>query len=195
MLRSRSTPARSSRSAPARSCSSPPWPTPSAAAKGKGPAQATKGGKGTGKAPARSAKSNKGKGHKQLVIFPLKGAAVAGDPCADESTLAMSVNHSKSHARGLVGEEVVLDLSNARLKVADVNGDGARNLGDVAVGDSVKVHARVPRGLAADAPVPARHVVVKHPEGEPSDPDDDPYGGGVPDDPYGGGVPEPDTSA
>lgn len=161
--------------------------------------------KGKGHGPI--AHANKGKGHEQLVTFRLKGTAVAGDPCS-EKVLAMSVRHSNRHARGLVGNEVTLDLSNARLKVADVNGDRARNLDDVATGDEVKVQARVPRGSSPDAAVPARHVVVKHPETQSTDPDDpygegfpeapygsgfdeDPYGGGFdPCDPYGGGFPE-----
>lgn len=69
--------------------------------------------KGKGHGPI--AHANKGKGHKQLVTFRLKGTAVAGDPCS-EKVLAMSVRHSNRHARGLVGNEVTLDLSNARLK-------------------------------------------------------------------------------
>jgi hypothetical protein len=178
--------------------------------KGKGPAHATKGGKGKGKAPGRSAKSSKAKGPKQLVTFRLKGTALAGDPCAEDKFLAINVDHSNRHARHLEGEVVVVKVDDARLRVADLDGDGDRDLDDVAAGDSVKVQAKVPRGQGPDALLTARHVVVKHREGEPGEPDDpygggvpdpygtgvpDPYGGGVPCDPYGGGVPEPDTSA
>jgi hypothetical protein len=48
--------------------------------------------------------------------------------------------------------------------VRDVNGDGSRDLGDVAVGDRALVLARLPRDTAWNpaAAYPATRVLVRH---------------------------------
>ena len=74
---------------------------------------------------------------------------------------AVQVTGGNNHVRraGLVGQPVEFDLSAARVVVRDVNGDGARDVSDVADGDRVVVHARLPKGDPGDAPFAARKLV------------------------------------
>jgi hypothetical protein len=59
----------------------------------------------------------------------------------------VSVVKGNRHVRraGLVGQTVSFDLSAARVRVADVNGDGMRNAADLQEGDMVIVKAFAPR--------------------------------------------------
>jgi len=59
----------------------------------------------------------------------------------------------------LVGETVVFDFSAAKVRVADVNGDGRRDLADVQDGDKVVVQARLARRDPGAAPFAARKLV------------------------------------
>jgi len=47
---------------------------------------------------------------------------------------------------------VAFDLSNARIVVADTNGDHSFDLTDVKPGDQVLLHARLPKGTKYAAP-------------------------------------------
>ena len=97
----------------------------------------------------------------------------------------VTVLKGNKHVRraGLVGEVVAFDLSAARVVVADINGDGKRDLADVQDGDKVVVQARLPRRTPGSAPFAARKLVdqthAKHqgedePEGaETPESDDD----------------------
>jgi len=60
---------------------------------------------------------------------------------------SVSVLKGNRHVRraGLVGQTVAFDLSAARVRVADVNGDGMRNTADLQNGDLVVVKAFAPR--------------------------------------------------
>ena len=64
-------------------------------------------------------------------------------------TAGSSVNvlNGNRHVRraGLVGQSVAFDLSAARVRVADVNGDGMRDAADLQDGDLVVVKAFAPR--------------------------------------------------
>jgi hypothetical protein len=73
----------------------------------------------------------------------------------------VSVAHGNRHVRraGLVGQDVAFDLSAARVRVADVNGDGMRNAADLQEGDTVVVKARLPRRTPGAAPFVARKVI------------------------------------
>ena len=111
-------------------------------------------GKGHGGAHGRSA-DHKGAQHTRALN--LKGTVSAvGDNSVD--VLVKRANH---HGHVLVGQTVTVDLSNARVVVRDVNGDGVRNLSDVAVGDRVVVQARIAKGGTADAsqPLAAKRLV------------------------------------
>ena len=70
---------------------------------------------------------------------------------------------------GLVGETITLDLSGARVRVADVNGDGVRDAADLHEGDIVAVKARAPRRGSHAATFSARWVIAqphKHRHGQ-----------------------------
>ena len=74
--------------------------------------------------------------------------------------LVKSANH---HGHALRGQTLTFDVSNARIVVRDVNGDGKRDLADVAVGDRVLVQSRIAKGATVDSsqPVVAKQVVDK----------------------------------
>jgi hypothetical protein len=73
----------------------------------------------------------------------------------------VSVVKGNRHVRraGLVGQDVAFDLSAARVRTADVNGDGKRDAADLQDGDVVLVKARLPRRTPGAAPFAARKVV------------------------------------
>ena len=73
----------------------------------------------------------------------------------------VNVVKGNRHARraGLVGTTVAFDLSAARVRVADTNGDGTRNAADLQQGDVVVVKARLPRRTPGTAPFTATKVV------------------------------------
>lgn len=102
---------------------------------------------------------------KPVVSYQLKGQVLSAD--ASSNTLVMQVAKANRHGRSLVGSEVTVDVSAARLRIADVNGDGVRDLGDAVEDDRVDVQARGPKGSAPTSPVAASKVGVHHPEPEP----------------------------
>src|SRR5437763_2159706 len=119
---------------------------------------------GGGHAPKANHPSHGGKsagyhGGKQGRALIVKGTVSAvGTGTVD--VLVKSANH---HGRALRGQTLTFDVSNARIVVRDVNGDGERDLGDVAVGDRVLVQSRVAKGATVDTsqPVVAKRVVDK----------------------------------
>jgi hypothetical protein len=74
---------------------------------------------------------------------------------------SVNVVKGNKHVRraGLVGEQVVFDLTDARIVVADNNGDGERDATDLQDGDNVLVQARLPRREPGAAPFAARKLV------------------------------------
>jgi hypothetical protein len=62
---------------------------------------------------------------------------------------------------GLVGQDVQFDLTSAKLRVADANGDGQVTADDVAAGDSVQVKARLGRKDPGAQPFEARKLIDK----------------------------------
>jgi hypothetical protein len=77
---------------------------------------------------------------------------------ADSSVTVLKGNKHVRRA-GLVGETVVFDLSAARIRVADNNGDGKRDASDLQDGDKVVVQARLPRRDPGAGPFAARKLV------------------------------------
>jgi hypothetical protein len=73
----------------------------------------------------------------------------------------VSVDHVNGHARkaGWKGTDVAFDFAAAQIRVADTNGDGSRDLADVAVGDRVKVKARLPKRDPGAGPYAAQRLV------------------------------------
>jgi hypothetical protein len=88
------------------------------------------------------------------VKFVFKGSFRA----ADTSVSVVKGNRAVRHA-GLVGQGVAFDLSGARFRVADVNGDGVRNATDLRDGDIVVVKAFAPRRSSTAGRFVARKVV------------------------------------
>ena len=120
-----------------------------AAAVAKGP-----GGHGKDADHGKAGKHGKhGKAPKSRALNIKGTVAAVGDGTVD--VLVKSANH---HGRALAGQTVTVDVSNARIVVRDVNGDGTRDLADVAVGDRVLVHSRIAKGATPD---PAQPIVAK----------------------------------
>lgn len=94
-----------------------------------------------------------GHGKTHNVMYILKGTYGDGG--------VVSVSHGNGHAKhaGLVGTDVTVDLSSAKITVADTNVDGTADLSDVLVGDKVLVQARLPKGDPGVQPFVARHLV------------------------------------
>ena len=74
---------------------------------------------------------------------------------------SVTVAKGNKHVRraGLVGTQVVFDLTDTRIKVADNNADGKRDAADLQDGDKVLVQARLPRREPGAAPFAARKLV------------------------------------
>ena len=108
----------------------------------------------------KSAKAKKPKKPK-MATYVFKGT-VAGK--GDGTQLQVAVVHGNSKGKKFKGQTLTFDLSKAKLKVADVNGDSKRDLADVADGDRVVVQAKLPVGAVdTSKALAARHVVDKGP--------------------------------
>ena len=124
------------------------------------PAAAVAHGGGHGKGAFHGHKGGKSAGHKQgkhgraLIVKGTVSAVGTG-------TIDVLVTGGNHRGRALKGQTVTFDVSNARIVVADVNGDGSRDLADVAVGDRVVVHSRIDKGATVDPsqPLVAKRVV------------------------------------
>lgn len=100
-------------------------------------------------------KDSHGSGTTKPAQYNVKGV-YAGDG-------VVSVNHVNGHARkaGWKDTDVAFDFSAAQIRVADTNGDGTHDLADVAVGDRVKVKARLPKRDPGAGPYVAQRLVDK----------------------------------
>lgn len=106
------------------------------------PAAATAKNGNKGERPDRSTT----KGPKfNTVIF--KGDVVS----VDGANVTVLVKKGNSRGRAYATQQLVLDLTSARVSVSDVNGDGARDVLDVVAGDRFVAQVRVPRGEVLDA--------------------------------------------
>ena len=124
------------------------------------------GGKGKGSGAAQSDGKKGGKPKKpKVVTYEFKGLVAA----VVDGTVQVTVQSGNSKAKKLKGQTLTFDVSKAKVKVADVNGDGKRDLADVAVGDRVNVQAKVAGPLDAAKPVVARHFVDKGPVPPPTE--------------------------
>jgi hypothetical protein len=108
-----------------------------------------------------------GKGHAKTheVAYVFKGTYTG------ESSVTVKHGNAPVRKGGFVGQTVKFDFSNTRFTVADTNGDGMRNLNDVAVGDKVVVIARLPRKNPGEQPFVAKRLIDQtHGEGSESPP-------------------------
>ena len=79
----------------------------------------------------------------------------------------VAVDKGNAHVRkaGLVDSIVSFNLSEAKVVVGDVNGDGAKDVNDLSVGDRVVVKARLPRKEPGGQPYSAKQIVDQsHPD-------------------------------
>jgi hypothetical protein len=114
------------------------------------PATALAHGKGAGKAHA----GKHGQKAPKMRALNVKGTVSA----VGDGTIDVLVKKANHHGKALRGQTVTVDVASARIVVHDVNGDGERNLADVAVGDRVLVHSRIAKGATPD---PAQPLVAK----------------------------------
>jgi hypothetical protein len=118
-----------------------------------------------GKGAEHGAKSKKPKKPK-TATYVFKGTVAA----VDGTTVQVEVAGGNSRGRKYKDQTLGFDVANARLKVRDANGDGKRDLADVAVGDRVVVQAKLPKGaLDTSGALAARHVLDQGPV-KPQDP-------------------------
>jgi hypothetical protein len=148
-------------------------------------------GHGLGHAPGQQSRgtehSGQARGHakhhrttRARVAYVAKGTVKAIDVAGETITITVADRRGATNrwARDWRGTDVTFDVSDARLKVRDVNGDGERNLADVAVGDIAKVLAKLPRVLPAQqssdeqpTAYKAKRVTVRHPSTETQAPE------------------------
>jgi hypothetical protein len=117
-------------------------------------------------APSHAGKAGHGRSarHVPMVALIAHGTVVSVDTTGN--TAVVQVTRANHHGAGLVGTQVTIDLSKARISVADVNADGQKNLADVAAGDQVLVQGRIPlRGSLGGSLVALRLVDQTHPAG------------------------------
>ncbi|HKP90404.1 MAG TPA: hypothetical protein VJT75_10575 [Thermoleophilaceae bacterium] len=144
-----------------------------AAAAGKGPAHGPRGGVEHGGKADTGEHGKKPKAPRTRALN-IKGTVSA----VGDGTVDVLVKHANHHGRALRDQTVTVDVSSARIVVRDVNGDGTRDLADVAVGDRVLVQSRIAKGAAPDPaqPLVAKRLVDKgapKPPPAPEDPGDD----------------------
>jgi hypothetical protein len=101
-------------------------------------------GKSKGKGAEKPAKVERKQAKK--VTFVFKGTFTA------PGTIEVLAGNSHARKGGFVGEAVTVDLTSAKLVVADTNADGTVDVTDVKDGDSVLVQARIAKGTTFSAP-------------------------------------------
>ena len=84
----------------------------------------------------------------------LKGTVAS----VDGSAVTVAVTKGNSRGRRFAGQQLVLDVTNARISVRDANGDGAHDVADVVADDRFVAQVRVPRGSEVD---PAAALVTR----------------------------------
>jgi acylphosphatase len=133
-------------------------------------------GGGKGKAPQSVQDDTGSEGKKpkkpkkqKVANYEFKGTVAA----VGDGTVEVTITGGNRRARELERQVVTFDVTDAKVKVADVNGDGERNLADVAVGDVVKVQAKVAGPVSSSKVVTARRLLDKGPAKPPSDDDAD----------------------
>jgi hypothetical protein len=106
--------------------------------------------------PAAISEGNERHGPRQdrQSVYVFKGTFIA-------TGSSVSVLKGNRHVRraGLVGQTLAFDLAGARVRVADVNGDGMRDAADLQDGDLVVVKAYAPRRAPGAGRFVAHQVV------------------------------------
>lgn len=118
---------------------------------------------GKGKTKSAEAKAKKDKKAPKGKQAEFKGAVTAVDAAA--GTVTVKVEKASKWGRAYKGADVVFTLAGVKkIKVADTNADGKKDLSDVKVGDLAKAGARIAKGADVTAPVAANKFHAKAPE-------------------------------
>jgi len=89
---------------------------------------------------------------------------------AGNSSVDVAKGNSRVRKGGFIGDTVAFDLTDARIVVDDTNGDGNRDLADVAEGDKVLVKAKLPKRDPGSQPFDAKRLVDQsHHPNNPND--------------------------
>jgi hypothetical protein len=131
-------------------------------------------GKGTENAPGLSdTKPGKGKakGKTKPKNHVAKGTVTGVDAVA--GTVVVKVAKGNKYARAWKGQDVAFNLSQGKVVVADVSGDGKADLGDVKPGDKVLVQAKLPRDKTGLTPPYAARKLIDLTSPPKSDDDED----------------------
>ncbi len=146
-------------------------PSAAVAAPGKGKAPAKSGSGAETKAESRAKAESRGKADSRNKVKTRNKVETRGKGKAKKVKLFtyvvkgvydeagnVDVTGGNSHTRraGLVGKEVSFDFSQAKLVVADTNGDDQVTLADLQAGDKLVVQLKLPRALGS-----GRHVARK----------------------------------
>jgi hypothetical protein len=125
---------------------------------------------------SRSSTSSGGNDANRTQTYNLRGTVVSVDPTAGTLVVLVKKATHGRRGRGFVNQTITFDVTAARIDVKDVNGDGSRDLSDVAQGDSIEVRADLPRSGGADltAPVAAKRVKdrTRHDDANGTHPED-----------------------
>ena len=117
---------------------------------------------GKGKTKSAEAKAKKAPKGKQAEF---KGTVKAVDTAA--GTVTVTVEKASKWGRAYKGKDVVFTLSGVKkLKVADVDANGTKDLADVREGDRAHAGARIAKDADVTAPVAANKFHAKAPEAE-----------------------------
>jgi ATPase subunit of ABC transporter with duplicated ATPase domains len=120
-------------------------------------------GKGKGQTKSAEVKPEKAKQAPKGKQAEFKGLVKAVDAAA--GTVTVTVQKASKHGRAHTGKDVVFTLSGVKkIKVADTNADGKKDLSDVKVGDRAKAGARIAKDADVAAPVAANKFRAKAPE-------------------------------
>jgi hypothetical protein len=81
--------------------------------------------------------------------YNLRGSVASVDAASNTVVITVKKANHGRRGRALVGQSITLDLSGARLQLADANGDGTVDVNDVSAGDRVEARVQLPRGGSA----------------------------------------------
>lgn len=114
------------------------------------------GGPGSGAAGTNASGSGRSGGDdsNRIERIDLRGTVVSVDPAANTIVVAVTKANHGRRGRAHVGQTITFNVSGAGLEVRDVNGDGTRDLNDIAAGDAVEVRAELPRSGTIDLTTP-----------------------------------------
>lgn len=112
--------------------------------------------------PAKTQKAKKAPKGKQAEF---KGTVKAVDAAA--GTVTVTVEKASKWGRAYKGKDVVFTLAGVKkIKVADTNADGKKDVNDIKVSDRAHAGARIAKDADLAAPVAANKFHAKAPEAE-----------------------------